>query len=100
MKVFYEYLEEAYVKETSLTDVHVKMYILPYIAKLIECGNWDEEDLLLLTESPIPTGVQDYFATEFERCPVCNEWQRKSEMVQSRFDYLVDVCEGCRENGN
>ena len=98
MSVFLDYLEEAYDNVTELTKVEFAMYVRPLVAHLIIDCDRAEEDILLHN---VPTEVNDYFATEFERCPApsCKEWNRKSEMVQSRFDYLVDICEGCRTDG-
>ena len=100
MSVFTEFLEEAYSNETDLSQVEVELYVLPYLATLLETLEWDEEDLLMHKDSPVPSKVQDYFATEFERCSVCDEWERRDDLVQARYDVNELVCEGCREDGN
>ena len=93
MSVFMEYLEEAYQKE--LRNDQFKAYIKNLVELLLDNGFTQEEVL-----EEMPQEVQDYFHTEFKRCPVCNEWNRVEELVQARFDVNVDICEQCREDGN
>lgn len=95
MSVFLEYLEEAYVNASALLVSEVKLYITPYINKLLETGNWSEDELIQLKESPIPQMVQDYFETEFERCVVCEEWNRKDEMHYGH-NSNQGVCPNCK----
>jgi hypothetical protein len=99
MSVFTEFLEEAYSNETDLSQVEVELYVLPLIERLLETLEWDEEDVLTQPKT-LPSKVQDYFATEFERCSVCEEWERRDDLVQARYDVNELVCESCREDGN
>ncbi len=99
MTVFLDYLQEAYVNETHLTSVEYEMYVKPYLATLINEQDYTHEDLLL-ADKLIPSKVQDYFAENFERCSVCKEWTRRTDLEQARYDVNDNVCPQCREDGN
>lgn len=96
MKVFLEYLEESFNNSTELRKDLVSTLIIPTYDKLIGNHGWHEEDILT---DLVPQCVHDYFATEFERCDNCNEWTRRDDLHQARYDVNEQVCPQCREDG-
>ena len=94
--MFLDYLEEAMSNATDLRNDQVKVYFTNLAKIIVESDNFTDEEVL----AEMPQTVQDYFYTEFKRCPVCTEWNRIDEMVQARYDVNEVVCEQCREDGN
>ena len=97
MSVFLDYLEEAYDNATELRKDLITTIIIPTFEEITETHGWHEEDVLT---DLVPNCVNDYFANEFERCGLCNEWTRRTDLHQARYDVNEDICPTCREDGN